>query len=54
LGWRLKLLQANSVKIRLEYGIRELTELESAVEDNLKRKKLLAAFQNIKNNPSLG
>jgi Lon protease-like protein len=50
----LKLLQANSAGIRLEYGIRVLKQMLSAVEDNIERKKLLAKFQNIKNNPDFG
>ncbi|HEX8367645.1 MAG TPA: LON peptidase substrate-binding domain-containing protein [Pyrinomonadaceae bacterium] len=54
LGEQLKLLQANSARIRLESGIRVLKKILSGVEDNIERKKLLAAFQNIKNNPTLG
>lgn len=54
LGDHLKLLQANSAKIRLEYGIQVLKEMVSAVEDNIERKKLLAKFQNIKNDPNFG
>lgn len=54
LGDHLKLLQADSAKIRLEYGIGVLKQMLSAVEDNIERKKLLASFQNIKNNPNFG
>ncbi|HEX8737321.1 MAG TPA: LON peptidase substrate-binding domain-containing protein [Pyrinomonadaceae bacterium] len=50
----LKLLQAHSAEIRLEYGIGILKEMVSAVENNIERKKLLANFQNIKNDPNFG